>query len=137
MGRRLVSAEVGGWLVLGLHAESERQGSAERVRQLTRVAAALLEHPGPAVFGGDTNLRAEEEPEVDGLEGVTDAWAAAGAREADRATWRIGRRAARFDRVWCNPRATVVDLRCRHELAGLSDHLPVEVRLRAGGRDGS
>lgn len=129
MGRRLVRAEVGGWLVLGAHAESERQGSAERVRQLTTIAAELLAFDGPAVFAGDTNLRVEEEPDVEGLSSLTDAWVAAGSPKADRATWIGGKRGARFDRVWSNARAAPTSFRSRHELSDLSDHLPLEVRF--------
>lgn len=129
MGRRLVVAEVDGWLFLGLHAESERAGSAERVRQLGGVAERLLAHGGPAVFGGDTNLRVEEEVDVVGLERLTDAWVAAGSPKQDRATWRGGRFSARYDRIWSNPRARPVGWAVRHELSDLSDHVPLEVRL--------
>lgn len=133
MGRRLVRAVVDGWLFLGLHAESERAGSAERIRQCTRVVERLLAHDGPAVFGGDTNLRIEEEPDIEGLDGLTDAWVAAGSAKLDRATWRMGRYSARYDRVWSNARARPLDFVVRHELGELSDHLPIDVRFAREG----
>jgi endonuclease/exonuclease/phosphatase family metal-dependent hydrolase len=102
MGRELVWAEVGGWLVCTGHLESERAGSPERVAQLGSVVQRLLAHPGPAVFGGDTNLRVEEEERVPGLSEVQDAWVAAGRPASERATWLGGKVGARFDRVLFN-----------------------------------
>ncbi|MEQ1572438.1 MAG: endonuclease/exonuclease/phosphatase family protein [Myxococcota bacterium] len=135
MGRELVWATAGGWLVCTAHLESERGGSAERVAQAGAVCARLLAWPGPAVFGGDTNLRVEEEPLVPDLAQVTDAWTAAGSPAAEAQTWGFGGRArARFDRVWCNPRArpgrfTRVGVDPVPGVGRLSDHAGVRVAL--------
>ncbi len=107
MGRRLVWAEVAHegatWLLATSHLESTSAASRVRTAQLQAVVAGLVGHPGPALFGGDTNLRKAEEPDVAGLDGVVDAWRAAGAHPEHRATWpsepRGGRPGARFDRV--------------------------------------
>jgi endonuclease/exonuclease/phosphatase family metal-dependent hydrolase len=106
MGRALIwatvtPAEGPAWKVYTGHLESERGSSAERVAQLDAVGRALLDWPGPSVFGGDTNLRVDEEDQVASLPALTDAWKAVGAK-ADRATWLGGKIGARFDRVYTN-----------------------------------
>ena len=112
MGRHLVWAEIvpGGtdtavWFATS-HLESGRGAARERIRQLSAVVARLDGAGGPAVFAGDTNLRQAEEGDVDGLDGVVDAWVAVGSPSDRRGTWpsvpsRRGPRAppARFDRV--------------------------------------
>jgi endonuclease/exonuclease/phosphatase family metal-dependent hydrolase len=134
MGRALVSVEVGGWLVCTAHLESGKAASAERVAQLAQVCARLQAFAGPAVFGGDTNLRVEEEPRVEGLPALTDAWAAVGAPPAKRATWLGGRLGARFDRVLCTDRLRVCSFSRLAaaplpDLGLLSDHAAVVVEL--------
>ena len=103
MARELVEviAELDGerWLLLTAHLESMRYGAALRMGQAREVLEKLRGHDGPAVFGGDTNLR---EAEADELGVLPDAWEACGARPAERWTRvvpRTGRR-ARYDRVW-------------------------------------
>ena len=119
------------------HLESGRQASAERVAQLSTVVAGLRDHDGPAVFGGDTNLRKAEEAEVTGLSHVTDAWTAAGEPAAQRATWpsvpRGKRPGARFDRVLVSGCGVSRFALMGHTAPGLgsppSDHLGIEVTL--------
>ena len=110
MGRSLVRVEVGGWLVCTGHLESERGGSAERIRQLASIVARLERWPGPAVFAGDTNLRVQEEPAVEGLDRVIDAWSALGRPADGKATWIGGRIGARFDRIYTNTAVRPVSL---------------------------
>ncbi len=129
MGRRLVAVRAGGWVYCTAHLESERAGSDLRVEQAAAVAGHLAACAGPAVFGGDTNLRVEEEPRVRGLGAVVDAWAVAGALAAHRVTWRGGKASARWDRVWCNAEVAVRSFELGHAAAPLSDHLPARVRL--------
>jgi endonuclease/exonuclease/phosphatase family metal-dependent hydrolase len=135
MGRALVWAEVGPWLFLTAHLESERQGRDERLRQADAVLERLLAHGGPAVYAGDTNLRVDEEPILPRLAAVTDAWDALGRPEDARATWRGGRYGARYDRIWsvrARPaRLEVVGAGAVQELGGLplSDHVALAVEL--------
>jgi endonuclease/exonuclease/phosphatase family metal-dependent hydrolase len=137
MGRALVWAEVGSWLVLTSHLESERQGRGERLRQADDVLERLVAWPGPAVFAGDTNLRVEEEPDLPRLGAVTDAWDAVGRPPEARATWRGGRTGARFDRIWAvraRPEALeVVGAGAVVDLDGLplSDHVGLALTLSA------
>ena len=139
MGRHLVWAEAT-WgertvLLATSHLESTKSAGQARVAQLAAVVEGLVNHPGPAVFGGDTNLRKAEEPEVAGLERVADAWVDIGEPAEQRATWpsvpRDGRPGARFDRVYVHD-AEVVGFRLLGTTApGFprppSDHLAVEV----------
>ena len=108
MGRALLALEVD-WagrplLVCTAHLESLRSGAAQRRQQVVAVADALRSHEGPALYGGDTNLRS------DGLavleeHGVDDAWEVLG-RPGAKATWwpmeakRPSGRRMRFDRFW-------------------------------------
>ena len=110
MGRSLLWCDVGGWLVCTAHLESERESSVERVRQLAAVVARLEAWPGPAVFAGDTNLRAAEEPSVAGLDRVRDVWQALGRRLASATTWSGSKAKARYDRVVANARVRPVKL---------------------------
>ena len=139
MGRHLVWAEVD-WegtplLVATSHLESTKGASALRVAQLGAVIDGLRNHDGPAVFGGDTNLRKVEEAKLEHLTSVTDAWSASGASPELRATWPSVPRGkgpgARFDRVYVHD-ATVTGFRLIGQTApGLpfppSDHLAIEV----------
>jgi endonuclease/exonuclease/phosphatase family metal-dependent hydrolase len=129
MGRRLVVVESGGWTFCTAHFESERAGREHRVAQASAVAALLHRSPGPAVFAGDTNLRAEEEPRVEGLAALTDAWDGAGRPASGRATWRGARASARYDRIWCNPRVDVGTCDVLAGGAAWSDHVPVRATL--------
>jgi endonuclease/exonuclease/phosphatase (EEP) superfamily protein YafD len=102
MGRELVAveAEADGttWLVLTAHLESMQEGATLRMEQSRHVLDRIAAHKGPAVFGGDTNLRVAE---ADSLGVLPDAWEASGAKVEERWT-RIstsGRR-ARYDRIW-------------------------------------
>lgn len=110
MGRALVWANVDGWLVCTGHLESERAGSDERIAQLRAVVSRLEVWPGPAVFGGDTNLRVTEEPAVEGLDRVIDVWTALGRPADGKATWVGGKIGARFDRVLVNQRVRPLSL---------------------------
>lgn len=135
MGRALVFAEVGGWLVCTGHLESERGGSDERIRQLASIVARLERWPGPAVFAGDTNLRVQEEPRVAGLDRVTDAWSALGRPADGKATWIGGRIGARFDRIYTNRAVRPVSLstfgaaKLPEVGARISDHLGLLAHL--------
>jgi endonuclease/exonuclease/phosphatase family metal-dependent hydrolase len=118
------------------HLESLSGGRRERRLQLEEVVRALTEVEGPAVFGGDTNLR---DPELSGFDfqGIEDAWEALG-RPADRAvTWvhPDGKARARYDRFYLR------GLRVESmELVGdrpfgegrerPSDHVGVEISVR-------
>ena len=145
MGRRLVWAELawpesapGSSLWVGTsHLESLRESSPERVRQLAAVVGRMRQHEGPALFGGDTNLRKAEEPLVEGLDTVTDAWVATGSPSALRATWPSvpfsGRPGARYDRVLVDGLQVRGFVRFGESAPGLggpaSDHLGVEVSV--------
>jgi endonuclease/exonuclease/phosphatase (EEP) superfamily protein YafD len=102
-GRELVevTAERDGqrWLLMTAHLESLRSGSRLRTAQASFVLERLRAHPGPAIFGGDTNLRVEE---ADRLGVLPDAWEACGEPAAERWTWggSSGGRRARYDRIW-------------------------------------
>ncbi|MBX2799233.1 MAG: endonuclease/exonuclease/phosphatase family protein [Myxococcales bacterium] len=124
-------------LVATSHLESGKQASIERVRQLQRVISAMNAHAGPAVFGGDTNLRVAEEPKVEDLPSVVDAWQASGADPELRATWpavRTSRPGARFDRVLCTGLEVTRFALMGHSAPTLgeppSDHLGIEVTVR-------
>lgn len=134
MGRFVLGARVA-WegrdlLVTTAHLESLPSSRAERLHQARTVLGVLAEHPGPALFAGDTNLRRAE---TDVLAGIVDAWRLAGAPADRRYTWdATGRARQRFDQVWLDDRSgwRVSDLR----LLGRnpphpSDHLALEVDL--------
>jgi endonuclease/exonuclease/phosphatase family metal-dependent hydrolase len=132
MGRALVWARLD-WagrdlLVCTAHLESLRDGKAERVRQAGEVVAKMRSHGGPALFGGDTNLRAEEVPTIAGISAVSDAWDALGQPAATRDTWFAakGPARARYDRVWLAG-LSPVSLALLGEPDRPSDHKGVEV----------
>jgi len=137
MGRALVWARLdwGGrdLLVSTAHLESLREGKAERVRQAGEVVAKLVGHGGPALFGGDTNLRAEEVPTIPGISSVTDAWDALGQPAATRDTWFASRGTARarYDRVWLAGLSPTA-LTLMGEPDRPSDHKGVEVVVGLG-----
>lgn len=133
MGRALVSVEAGGWWIATSHLESGKGASEVRVAQAGRILERLAAWPGPAVFGGDTNLRVEEEKRLP-VVAVADAWVANGARPAERATWLGGKVGARFDRVWVNARARAASFAREAvepmvELGRLSDHAALLVSV--------
>jgi len=102
MGRELVEVVVERdgerWLLLTGHLESMRQGARLRMGQASFVLERLRAHDGPAIFGGDTNLR---DAEADELGPLPDAWEACGSPAASRWTWgQARRRQARYDRIW-------------------------------------
>lgn len=145
MGRELLGARVH-WegrdlLVTTAHLDSEAQGRAARRDEVQVVGEVLGAHSGPALFAGDTNLRAGE---VEHLPGLRDAWEMAGRPAEGRHTWHVHRnrpgrtvrRGFRFDRVWVDERSgwRVLDVRTRGAdpvAGGLcpSDHLALEVDL--------
>mgnify|MGYP000008484159 CR=1 FL=1 len=139
MGRALLCLDVD-WdgvplRVCTAHLESLAEGAPERRRQVRAVVEALGEHDGPAVFGGDTNLRGDR---LEELGSAVDAWEAAGAPPAQRATWwpLSGRgRRMRFDRLWLGGRGAwqVADVRAGPDLKvhGMraSDHVRLRARL--------
>lgn len=138
LGRRLVEvvAERDGasWLLMTAHLESLRFGAALRMEQSREVLRRLRAHEGPALFGGDTNLRDAEAEELGAL---PDAWEACGSDPAERWTWvRSGGGRARFDRIWGHGVA-FTDLRCvgRQRVTPdgqpPSDHLGVLVSCRS------
>lgn len=141
MGRALLCLDVD-WEGVSLrvctsHLESLRGGAEERVVQSKAVVGALQDHDGPALFGGDTNLRGDH---IGALEGAAvDAWEAAGAPADTRGTWwplsGKGPR-MRFDRLWLGGTGawsvesvrTGPDLRVMGKRA--SDHVPLRARLQ-------
>lgn len=129
MGRRLIVARSGGWTLATAHLESERAGADLRLGQAAAVTALLAGAPGPAVFLGDTNLRAGEDLRVASGGGVRDAWEAAGRPPAGRTTWRRGRSGARYDRIWCNDRVEVGSFDALADGGAWSDHLPLRASL--------
>lgn len=154
MGRRLVWAEID-WaagldvrpegarplLVATSHLESGKEATMVRAAQLAAVIEGLRTHDGPAVFGGDTNLRVSEEKVIPGLADVHDAWALAGSPTHQRATWpavpRDRRPGARFDRVLVSGAAVQAFVLSGHSAPGFpaapSDHLAIEVELDLAG----
>jgi endonuclease/exonuclease/phosphatase family metal-dependent hydrolase len=141
MGRALLCLDVD-WegvplRVCTAHLESLKGGAEERVVQARAVMEAFGEHDGPALFGGDTNLRGDR---VEALEGVAvDAWEIAGAPAKARGTWwpLSGRGPRmRFDRLWLGGQGTWSvdrlrtgpDLRVQGQRA--SDHIPLRAALR-------
>ncbi len=96
MGRCLCRVRLEGFTVFTAHLESLRPGRAARIAQVREVLRAMVEEPNPAVFGGDTNLRAGEAATLAFPPDVCDAWEQLGRPAAGARTW--GR--ARYDQVW-------------------------------------
>lgn len=87
------------WLFLTGHLESMKAGAEWRMQQCGIIYQRLQAHQGPAVFGGDTNLR---ESEMDVLPSIPDAWSQSGSNPKERMT-RISPRTgygARYDQLW-------------------------------------
>lgn len=104
-GRELVvvDAELEGqtWRFITGHLESMKAGAHLRHQQSLAVLSLLREHPGPAVFGGDTNLRVAE---ALALGPLLDGWEASGGVPAERWT-RVSPRtgvSTQYDRFWGN-----------------------------------
>ena len=138
-GRELLEVEVdcGGQraLFMTAHLESMQHGKELRMEQTRFIVDRLRAWPGPAVFGGDTNLRVDEANTIGGL---PDAWEAVGSPVEERWT-RVSektRRKSRYDRVW-GQRVRFSDFRCVGRDAVTpkgnppSDHLGVRVAFRA------
>jgi endonuclease/exonuclease/phosphatase (EEP) superfamily protein YafD len=125
MGRRLVWAETRGTLVLGSHLESTKDGAHERQAQVRAIGERMVAHAGPAVFAGDTNLRASEEGAIHPE--LVDAWVAAGSPPKHRKTWTGGTASARFDRLWLRGLSVT---RFEALPVALSDHLPLAATLQ-------
>lgn len=100
-GRELLEVEVDRLgqriRLMTAHLESLPEGSERRLVQ-SRLIAQRLRSGGPAVFGGDTNLRAKEAASLD----VQDAWELLGSPRASQMTYRSVRsgRRARYDQIW-------------------------------------
>lgn len=154
MGRALTEAElrVGEHeiRVVTSHLESLRESSVARIGQLYTVAEHLLGWDGPAVFGGDTNLREAEWKEVASRHpDLRDAWEGAGSPERARYTWEPGENpnirvkpgpkrggGMRFDRVLTNAHlvAKGIETIGKIEVEGtggrfVSDHYGVVARV--------
>ena len=82
------------------HFDSGAPQAAARVDGIRQVDELTAASGGRAVFGGDANLRDAEWDDVAQEVALTDAWSAVGEPATARATWRMGERSARFDRVW-------------------------------------
>jgi len=157
MGRALLGARLGAGLDAGLddaaqpdllvttaHLESLKAGSAERVAQLEQALRLIADHPGPAVFAGDTNLRDAEVPRAPSAAEVDDAWIAAGSPRAADHTWtppNSPRPRMRFDRAYMNRRpgwrAAAVVAFGKDPVEGAggltpSDHFGLEVTFEVG-----
>lgn len=96
MGRALTRVEIPGLTLFTGHLESLGPGRPARLEQTAFVLDALASCDGPALFGGDTNLRKAEWSDVPVPPGITDAWEVLGSSKASANTW--GR--ARYDRFW-------------------------------------
>jgi len=139
MGRALLGLQVdwGGrdLLVCTAHLESLASGRRQRRAQVEVVADALADHDGPAVFGGDTNLRGDVSALLAPRE-VVDAFEVLG-EPGPRATWwpldAAGPRGRplRFDRWWLGPGLRAIDLQVGRPrpVAGtrISDHRYVQL----------
>jgi endonuclease/exonuclease/phosphatase family metal-dependent hydrolase len=90
------------WLWMTAHLESLELGARQRLAQVPFVLAQLRAHDGPAVFGGDTNLRESEVAVLEEEAPLPDAWEACGAPPGERFTRISGRsgRGQRYDRIW-------------------------------------
>ncbi|MCO4745264.1 MAG: hypothetical protein KC912_10795 [Proteobacteria bacterium] len=81
------------------HLESMQQGKRLRMGQTRFIVDRLRAWQGPALFGGDTNLRVAE---AEAIGGLPDAWEATGSVASERWT-RVSERTqrkARYDRIW-------------------------------------
>jgi len=149
MGRALLGALLGagdgpGLLVTTAHLESMKSGSGERIAQLEQTLRLIADHPGPALFAGDANVRDAEVPRAPSSAEVDDAWIACGSPSAAGHTWTPPGRShprMRFDRIWLNRRpgwrASAVAIVGRDPVEGAggltpSDHFGVEVTFELG-----
>lgn len=96
MGRALNQVTLDGLTVFTAHLESLKPGRPLRMEQAQEVLDALARIEGPALFGGDTNLREDEAAALSFPDGILDAWTSAGSPKRMRNTW--GR--MRYDRFW-------------------------------------
>jgi tyrosyl-DNA phosphodiesterase 2 len=96
MGRCLTAVQLPYCTVFTAHLESLGPGRPARVAQVSEVLHAMASVEGPALFGGDTNLRKAEWESLTVPEGIVDAWEALGSRRATHGTWQH----ARYDRFW-------------------------------------
>ena len=134
MGRALTRVELPGLTVFTGHLESLGPGRPARLAQTAAVLAALDACEGPALFGGDTNLRKAEWSTLEVPEGIHDAWEVLGRPSSSANTW--GR--ARYDRFWLKglePRS--LTLIGRKDLPGLgqppSDHRGLRLSVEVAG----
>lgn len=121
-GRRLT--------VLTAHMESLRSGKDARLDQARQIDAWMRAADGPAIFAGDTNLRASEWRALARGVGFRDAFEVLGSPADARVTWRpedaeVG---FRFDRVWLAGPVEARELKVR-ERPTVSDHAAVEATL--------
>lgn len=119
--------------VLTAHMESLRSGADARVAQALELDARMHDGSDPAIFAGDTNLRAAEwsRAKAGGLR-AADVFELAGAPARYRDTWwpEESTRGYRFDRIWVDDEhAYHVDALRTRRRSNLSDHAPLEVRL--------
>jgi endonuclease/exonuclease/phosphatase (EEP) superfamily protein YafD len=131
MGRCLTRVELPGCTVYTGHLESLGPGRPARMAQCAEVLAAMAACRGPAIFGGDTNLRRAEWDELLVPPGITDAWETLGAPAATARTWQR----ARYDRFWLQgftPTALslVGDRPLPATGARASDHLGLRLTVR-------
>ena len=115
--------------ILSGHMESLRSGRDARMEQARELNALLQGSDVPALFAGDTNLRADEWRELKrGF--ARDAFEVAGSPADAKDTWwpEESPRGFRFDRVWLSAGWSVESMRTRR-LEGVSDHAGLEVRL--------
>lgn len=119
--------------VLTAHMESLRSGKEPRIAQALELDARLRADDTPAVFAGDTNLRADEvERATEAGFTSKDAFVLAGSPRAHRYTWwpEESERGMRFDRIWLDPTTpfSVDELRTRRRDT-VSDHAALEARI--------
>lgn len=138
LGRTLIEAQLAHEdgtrvSVLTAHLESLRSGSEARVAQCLEIDGRLRSSPHPALFAGDTNLRADEWSRARTAGALMkDAFELAGEPRLHRHTWwpEGSERGFRFDRIWLDAQhGWQVELTTRRRDT-LSDHAAIEALLR-------
>lgn len=127
------------WRIQTAHLESGPTAGSLRQAQLAYALDRLVEHPGPAVFAGDTNLREAEARATLTDRPIADAWESLGSPAGCQGTWTPPRgkgrpRWFRFDRVYGNAHARFTAIAAHQAQTDLdpvdvSDHRALRVEL--------
>ena len=115
MGRDMLCATIfirgTPFLVINSHLESTKEYSKQRTEQLCAIVNELREHCGPALVGGDLNMRDTEQKDAFGRAGgdelkcAPDAYVFYGKPKSAASTWTLPGNPhvkARFDRIYHN-----------------------------------